>query len=101
MRPVLQRRRPRSEPGPEHAEIVDTVETSRPAAMLPPVAAGSRACCCSAAPALQVVLPPQADRSPAAELLFCGHHYRKHRRQLRAHGAAIYDCGGWPVDLPE
>ena len=102
MRPVLQRRRPRPEPGPEHARIVEAVEvTGHVAAMLPPVAAGSRACCCSAAPAFQVVLPPGADRTPAAEILFCGHHYREHRGHLRARGAAIYDCTGLPVDPPE
>jgi hypothetical protein len=36
------------------------------------VAAGSRACCCSAAPAFQVLLPSGIDRTPAAEILFCG-----------------------------
>jgi hypothetical protein len=99
MRPVLQRHRPRPEPGLEHARIAAAV-TDRPAALLPPVVAGSRACCCSAAPAFQVVLP-RADRSASTEFLFCGHHYRQHRDRLLAQGAATYDRAGWPVDLPE
>ena len=73
MRPLLQRRSPRPEPGPEHARIVQAAEViDRPAAMLPPVAASSRVCCCSAAPAFQIVLPAGADRIPATEILFCG-----------------------------
>jgi hypothetical protein len=65
--------------------------------MLPPVIPGSPACCCSAAPAFQVVLPPRADRPSAPEILFCGHHYRRHRHRLLAQGAATYDCTGWPI----
>lgn len=102
MRPLLQGRRLGPQPGPEHAQTVEAVEvTDRQAALLPPVAAGSRACCCSATPAFQVVLPPREGQPSATEILFCGHHCRQHHRRLRAHGAAIYDCTGWPVDLLE
>ena len=101
MRPVLQRRRPRPDPGPERTGAIRTPDrTCRPAALIEPVAPASRACCCSAAPAFQVVLPAAEDRPWPTEVLLCGHHYRVHRRHLQARGAATYDRTGWPVDLP-
>ncbi len=55
-----------------------------------------RACCCSAAPAVIAVIPLGSARPPA-DLLLCGHHYRRSRAALMAKGAMLLDIKGFPL----
>jgi len=65
-----------------------------------------RACCCAAKPAVVAIIPPGAGRNAPADLLLCGHHYRKSRAALVACSAILLDMNGcvlpsgaWP-ELP-
>jgi len=52
------------------------------------------ACCCPSRPNVRVVIPPTGDRTRPAELLLCGHHYRRSQVALIRAGASIYDRTG-------
>jgi hypothetical protein len=65
-----------------------------------------RACCCTARPAVVAIIPPGTGRGAPADLLLCGHHYRKSRAALAARSATFLDMNGcvlpsgaWP-ELP-
>jgi hypothetical protein len=51
----------------------------------------SRSCCCPAQPVVMVLIPPRGDRTDAADLWLCGHHYRASRGALLAAGAIVLD----------
>jgi hypothetical protein len=62
-------------------------------AQAPPVSAAwadARADCCIANAAFRVLLPPTPGRPRAAELLLCGHHYRRSYATLRGLGAVVF-----------
>jgi hypothetical protein len=52
------------------------------------------ACCCPSRPAVRVVMPASDDRPRPAELLLCGHHYRRSQEALIRAGASICDRTG-------
>ena len=53
-----------------------------------------RADCCSAAPLFRILFPATPDRRRAAELLMCGHHYRKQSSALARLSVAVRDAAG-------
>jgi hypothetical protein len=57
-----------------------------------------RADCCSANAAYRVVLPAQESRLRPAELLLCGHHFRRSRIALNEQLAAVFDADDLPID---
>jgi hypothetical protein len=61
-------------------EHVDTTTTPRQ-----PLALADRCDSCGAQAFVAVIM------SAGSELLFCGHHYRKHETALAAQGAQIHD----------
>lgn len=56
-----------------------------------------RACCCAAKPAAIAIIREGNGRSAAADLLLCGHHYRRSRFALAARGATLLDIKGYPL----
>jgi uncharacterized membrane protein YgdD (TMEM256/DUF423 family) len=43
---------------------------------------------------VRVVLPPTAQRGHAADLLMCGHHYRRSIASLASRDARVFDASG-------
>jgi hypothetical protein len=67
----------------------------------------TRSCCCTAPPAVIAVLPTTSGRAVLADLLLCGHHYRRSRDALLVAGATVLDINGarltagiWPELRP-
>jgi hypothetical protein len=84
--------------------------TGRPLLRLsdwPAARRATRSCCCPAPPAVIAVLPKTSARPALADLLLCGHHYRRSRDALFGAGATVLDINGarltagiWPEIKP-
>jgi hypothetical protein len=74
----------------------DLPAAAEPAAVYMPARRhADRACCCAAKPAVIAIIPPGNDRHTFADLLLCGHHYRRLRAALQAKSATLLDVEGY------
>ncbi len=81
---------PQNAPAPAHD--VEPVDDSLGQAE--PTWLRETACCCPSSPAVRVLVPASGDRPRPAELLLCGHHYRRSEEGLTRVGASVYDRSG-------